>query len=304
MTMLETTSIERDPSIRFHEEGTLDAVTRWIASHDEGLAEWFKNARRAYQPDRADVAEKDRAALLLLKDADGDQDARIGLLDVGGATLEDVTAWSTWQDPRASSRSSDVEEEETQGNGGKAYMYRLFTGPARILGVRDDMRNCKGFEGPSRSVERGTPGFIPSAAAGREVPIVSFEAELEAALEPYGLTVTDLPEEVRVAVLRRQGFTLVEGVAPTGYHKGRIEADELLRKAIRHEQSTIALQRVRSTPCMTVSRSREGGRSSCPRSCRIRASRHLWCTRSRTNFPLRTTHSFRLPTEARSRRVA
>jgi hypothetical protein len=57
LPMTDLMGIERDPAIRFHEAGTLNAVTRWIASHDEGLAEWFKNSRRAYQGDRADVAE-------------------------------------------------------------------------------------------------------------------------------------------------------------------------------------------------------------------------------------------------------
>jgi hypothetical protein len=54
-------SIERDPNIKFHELGTLTSVTKWIRAHDEGVAEWLKNARRAYQPDRANVDEKQRA---------------------------------------------------------------------------------------------------------------------------------------------------------------------------------------------------------------------------------------------------
>ena len=245
MSTLETpTQIERDPSIRFHEAGTLNAVTRWIASHDEGLAEWFKNTRRAYQPDRADVQDTHRVAVLLLKDGDEGSEARMGLLDVGGATLEDVTQWSTWQDPRASRRSSALEEEETQGNGGKAYMYRLFAGAARILGVREGKRNCKGFVGDAGTVDRGTPGFIPDAAAGREVPIMSFSAEFEAALAPYGIGANDLPGPVREAALEREAFTLVEGAAPIGLYRGRIPVDELVRKAIRHEQSTIAIQQV------------------------------------------------------------
>src|SRR5438132_4597142 len=141
-------NIERNEPIRFHEQGTLDAVTRWIAAHNDGVAEWFKNVRRQYQADRANVAEEHRIAVLLLKDAKDSQPSHIGVIDVGGATLEDVTAWSTWQDPEASRRKpTGHEEEETQGNGGKAYMYRLFTGPTRILGVRDQRRNCKGFEG-------------------------------------------------------------------------------------------------------------------------------------------------------------
>src|SRR5260370_3028678 len=162
-------SIERDSRVRFHEKGTLDAVTRWIATHHDGVAEWFKNVRRQYQADRADVAPEHRVAVLILKDAKEGKPARIGVLDVGGATLEDVTAWGDrWNDPNASRRGSSLEEEETQGNGGKAYMSRLFTGPTRILGVRDDRRNCRGFEGEPGTEERGTPGWIPSVAAGRE----------------------------------------------------------------------------------------------------------------------------------------
>jgi Family of unknown function (DUF5996) len=169
---------------------------------------------------------------------------RIGVLDVGGATLEDVTAWSTWQDPEASRRASQLPEEETQGNGGKAYMYRLFDGLTRILGVKDGRRNCKGFEGPLETVERGTPGWIPNAAAGRDVEISSWKAELRDALAPYGLTFDDLPEPVRKALESRQAFTLVEGEQPCGLYKGRIDADELIERLVRHEQSTLCLEQV------------------------------------------------------------
>jgi hypothetical protein len=237
--------IERDDAIRFHEQGTLIAVTRWISSHDEGIAEWLKNVRRAYQADRAAVAEEDRCAVLLLNDANAAGPARIGLLDVGGATVEDVTAWSTWQDPEASSRSGRADEEQTQGNGGKAYMYRLFKGPACIVGVRDGKRNSKGFEGKEGTVERGTPGFVPDAASGREVPIASVEVELQRALEPYGLGPEDLPRKVLKSILRRSAFTLVEGTDPLDFFRGQIDAEDLVRKTVRHEQSTLALQQVR-----------------------------------------------------------
>src|SRR2546425_4631776 len=226
-------TIERNEGIRFHPQGTLDAVTRWIANHHDGIAEWLKNVRRQYQVDRANVREEHRVAALLLHDAKGGRPARIGVLDVGGATLEDVTAWSTWQDPQASGRGSGLEEEDTQGNGGKAYMYRLFDGPTRILGVRDRRRNCKGFDGAPGTVERGTPGWIPSLAAGRDVEISSFEAELKNALEPYSIGIDDLPPAVRTAVITRQAFTLVEGEQPIGLHKGRIAANDLIEKIIR-----------------------------------------------------------------------
>jgi len=237
-------TIERSEQIRFHEKGTLDAVTRWVAAHHEGIAEWFKNVRRQYQVDRANVADEHRVAVLLLQDSKNGKSAHIGLLDVGGATLEDVTAWSTWQDPDASRRGSELQEEETQGNGGKAYMYRLFTGPTRILGVKDRRRNCKGFEGQLDTVERGTPGWIPDLANGRDVEISSFDAEIKQALLPYNATVDGLPKTIRDAVKVRQAFTLVEGDAPIELYKGRIDAEDLIEKLVRHEQATLCLEQV------------------------------------------------------------
>ena len=237
-------SIERNEPIRFHEKGTLEAVTRWIATHHDGVSEWLKNVRRQYQVDRANVAENHRVAALLLQDARDGKPARIGVLDVGGATLEDVTAWSTWQDTAASHRGSGLQEEETQGNGGKAYMYRLFSGPARILGIRDRHRNCKGFDGEVGTVERGTPGWMPSLAAGRDIEISSFEAELRQALEPYGLTIASLPGPLRKAISARQSFTLVEGESPLSLYKGQIDADEFLAKVVRHEQSTLCFEQI------------------------------------------------------------
>jgi hypothetical protein len=237
-------SIERNEPIRFHEKGTLDAVTRWIATHHDGIAELLKNVRRQYQVDRANVGENHRVAALLLQDARDGKVARIGVLDVGGATIEDVTAWSTWQDTAASHRGSGVQEEETQGNGGKAYMYRLFAGSARILGIRGRHRNCKGFDGELGTVDRGTPGWIPNLAAGRDVEISSFEAELRHALEPYCLSIANLPGTLRTAIATRKSFTLVEGESPLGLYKGQIDTDEFVAKAVRHEQSTLCLEQV------------------------------------------------------------
>jgi hypothetical protein len=236
--------IERNEPIRFHEQGTLDAVTRWVSGHAEGIAEWLKNLRRQYQSDRADVAEADRVAAILLKDADRHGPARIGVLDVGGATLEDVTYWSTWDDPTASGRGSGAQEEQTQGNGGKAYMFRLFDGTARILGVKDNRRNCKGFEGPANTVDRGTPGWIPSLSEGRDVEVTSLDAELTLALAPYGLELDDLPATLLRSIRVRKAFTLVDGEQPTGLWKGKIDSEDIITKVLRHEQSTLCLEQV------------------------------------------------------------
>lgn len=237
-------TIERDAQIQFHELGTLHSVTRWIRDHEVGLAEWLKNVRRAYQSDRANVDEPYRVAVLLLKDADASSPARIALLDVGGATLEDVSALNVWQDPNASSRGSQVQEETTQGNGGKAYMYRMFRGLTRLLGVNDRRRNCKGFDGPADSLERGILGFIPSNAAGRDVPGCDWEHELRLALQPYDVRPNELPPIVQQALQQRQSLTLVEGVDPIDLHRGRIDADTLIERLLFHDQAVLAVQQL------------------------------------------------------------
>ncbi|HKQ48365.1 MAG TPA: hypothetical protein VJZ71_09880 [Phycisphaerae bacterium] len=238
-------SIQRDErGIHFHELGTLHSVTRWISTHPDGLAEWLKNVRRAYQADRANVAEEHRVAVILMRDSSATGPAALGMLDVGGATLEDVSAWSTWQDFTASSRGSGVIEEQTQGNGAKAYMYRLFGGRARILGIRDTKLNCKGFEGAAQSLERGIPGFIPDVAAGRELPVDSWQNQLRSALETYQLRHDELPPAVLDAIHKRRAFTLVEGLEPKDLYKGRIPED-LVQKLLRHDQATAAIEQLR-----------------------------------------------------------
>jgi hypothetical protein len=237
-------TIERDEQIRFHEKGTLSAVTRWIQGHDVGVAEWLKNTRRAYQPDRLDVDEVDRVAVVLLRDEDPHGAARIGLLDVGGVDASDLSRWSVWQDPDASRAGSTADEEQTQGNGGKAYMYRMFTGLARLLGVRNGLLNAKGFDGPEDSLERGKPGFVPTRAEGENAPIGPWQKQLDLILAPYGLQYSKLPPVVQSALKHRQSFTLVEGQQPKDLFQGRIRVDNLLQKLVRHDQSTYALEQM------------------------------------------------------------
>jgi hypothetical protein len=237
-------TIERTQPIQWHNVGTLRAATRWISGHDDGLAELLKNVRRAYQTDRLNVAVDQRASVLLFEDGDDMSPGRIAVLDVGGAMIDDVEAWSVWHDPSASNRSSGLDEEQTQGQGGKAYLFAMFDDQCRFLGINDRKRNCKGFEGPPGSEDRGTPGWIPNEAEAREVPISSTTAELNAALEPYGIDLDGLPTVVSDAIVARDAFTLVEGVAPTGMYKQRIPADDLVWKLLRHDQTAMVIEQV------------------------------------------------------------
>jgi hypothetical protein len=242
--MAKKNGIERDEGVRFHEKGTLRSVTRWITTHDQGIAELLKNSRRAYFPDRGNVKQKNWVACLMLRDKSEESGARIGLLDVGGATEEDVEKWSVWQDPQASERAATKGRiEETQGQGGKAYMFNLFKGPTRILGVCEKLRNCKGLVGEPESVARGTPGYIPDKEEGKNCAVSSFWSELDMELDQYDLTFDDLPEEVKVAIDSRQAFTLVEGVDPREYHE-RIPAETLIKRIVKNPQSLLPLEQM------------------------------------------------------------
>ena len=55
----------------------------------------------------------------------------------------------------------------------------------------------------------------------------------------------DLPKPVRDVIRSRQAFTLVEGVDPIEVYKGRIDAEDLVHKVLRHDQSTLAVQQLR-----------------------------------------------------------
>lgn len=237
--------IERDSEIRFHVEGTLKSITRWVNTHEDGIAEWLKNTRRAYCEDRTNVAPSHRIAILLLKDKDLQNESCIGLLDVGGLTLEDVESWSNWMDPHASERAATSKRiEETQGNGGKSYMYNLFEGPARILGVRDNIKNCKGFLGEPGTEERGKPGFIPSVEKGKNVKIKSFLYELAEVLENYKVNYHQLPPDLKEALEERKSFTLVEGINPKRYDE-EIPAEDLSEKIIKNPQALLPLKQLK-----------------------------------------------------------
>jgi hypothetical protein len=232
-------SIERDSHIEFDPDGTLKATTNWIGKHDEGLAELLKNVYYAYLPNRANVDVAHHIAAVLLVDSDGQSPARIGVLDCGGATLEDLKRWSVWQDQHAS-----LAEGVTQGNGGKAYLFRMFTGEGRLLGVKDGKRNCKGFEGLTGSKERGTPGFMPNVAVGCQAPVSALVAELDEVLSPYKLSHSDLPKPLFSAIQHRNAFTIAEGVAPKDLSRGKIQADELIQGTLLREQASLPVEQI------------------------------------------------------------
>jgi hypothetical protein len=86
---------------------------------------------------------------------------------------------------------------------------------------------------------------MPSVAEGREVHDVDCKNELQRALVPYGLEFDDLPAEFKRVFERRQRFTLVEGENPVDFFRGRIDAQNLIQKVLRHDQTMLAVQQTK-----------------------------------------------------------
>jgi hypothetical protein len=61
-------------------------------------------------------------------------------------------------------------------------------------------------------------------------------------LEPYDITLAELPKDLQTALREREAFTLVEGVDPAETYKGRIDVEDLVGRILRHDQATLAVQ--------------------------------------------------------------
>ena len=235
----EELKIERR-KIKFHPLGTLKSLTQWVNRHEDGYPELIKNVRAVYS--RLKLDEKYKVALLLFKDKDKNGPARLGLLDVGGATKEDLDRWSLWQDPEASARGEE-KEEETQGNGGKAYMYKLFEGSAYIMGIKDNLKNCMGYIGQRSSQERGEEGYIPDKKTAENFKISRWEDELLSELQKFGTDIASIPTSVRDAIYDRKSFTIIVGEDPIDWENKDIKM--FLKRIIRQPQSTLAIEQVK-----------------------------------------------------------
>ena len=155
------------------------------------------------------------------------------------AQLSTISRWSVWQDQRASRVDG-----ATQGNGGKAYLFRMFSGEARLLGVREGKRSCKAFEGAPDSSERGTPGFMPNVASGRQAPVSSLLAELDDVLKPYRLSRIDLPMPLLSAIHRSRRFHHLGRCCPQDFWRGRIAGEDLIQSTLLHEQAAFVIEQV------------------------------------------------------------
>jgi hypothetical protein len=200
------------------------------------LPEWIKNSSDMYA--RRNAAPDESVIVALLGDAKaGTAMARVGCLDFGGMSTQDIeTRFRQWADPNASAGGEKV--EGGHGNGGKCYMAQLFSSHALIHTVQAGRGNRYGFKAGSF-----IPGYFPSKAEGRGFVVADAEAELNAALKPFGIGLADLPEASQAAFAKSGNFTLVMGVGAKHLNKGKIPAAKWVEALEGHQQMIRSIDR-------------------------------------------------------------
>jgi virulence-associated protein VagC len=231
---METIAFEQDDKVEVHQEGAIKLICNPYNSHEAGLPEWIKNSSDMYARTNAEASHA--VIAVLLKDGKAGAPAMVACLDFGGMTTADIeTKFRNWADPHASG-SGDV--EGGHGNGGKCYMTQLFSSQAYIHTVKGGRGNRYGFKGGSV-----TPGYFPSKAEGRGYLVADPAVELNEALAPFGLTVTDLPKSAIEAFQASESFTMVNGVGAKHLSKNRIPAAKWVDALTGHQQMIRSIQR-------------------------------------------------------------
>lgn len=235
---MSTVDFSPDDSVHVHEEGAIRLICSQFRSHEDGLPEWIKNSSDMYR--RTEASPDDSVILVLLKDGRRGHPAVVGCLDFGGMTTADIERkFRNWADPEAA-RSDGAVVEGGHGNGGKCYMTQLFESHSYLHTLHAGRGNRYGFRGGS-----AVPGYFPSRTEGRGYSIEDADAELNAALEPFVLRISDLPHAAQAAWATRKGFTLVLGVGAKALTRARIPSAKWIENLQGHQQMVQSIQRNR-----------------------------------------------------------
>ena len=231
-------SFSPDENVHVHEEGAIKLLCAPFRSHEDGLPEWIKNSSDMYR--RMDAGPEESVILVLLKDGNRSEPALVGCLDFGGMTTANIEKqFRNWADPDAAG-TMEQGVEGGHGNGGKCYMTQMFASHALIHTLCEGRGNRYGFKAGSVK-----PGYFPSLEKGRGYPVDDSEAELAAALKPFGLSAATLPTSARALWNERQSFTLVLGVGAKALSRHRIPHRTWVETLQGHQQMIQAIQRNR-----------------------------------------------------------
>lgn len=241
-TDVDKTLYTPDDDIQIHERNAIALLCSPFQSHEAGLPEWPKNAADAYIRNCTD--QDGRVIVVLLRNGSGNRPSMIGCLDFSGMSSETIEkSFRQWADPEAAaqgSSSSDGTIQGGHGNGGKCYMTQMFTDRAYLYSVSNGLGCQYGTVAGSAQF-----GYFPDRQTGRDFAVADLETELNKALEPLGLNVSDLPKDAQTALAAGSGFTLFAGFGARDYPT-RLPVKELLGVLEGHTQMLMTLKLCRT----------------------------------------------------------
>jgi len=219
-----------DLKVQVHKENALRLLCAPFKSHEAGMPEWIKNSSDAYI--RLGSSTKKNQIVILFQDGSKKAPGMIGCLDFVGMSTEDIEKkFAYWADPEASGGDSSG-VEGGHGNGGKCYMTTMFTSHAYIHSFTGNRGNRYGFINGNF-----IPGYFPSTDTdGRGYEVSNSYQELEEALKPFNLKVTDLPKNALALFDERHSFTLVLGVGPSGYERRKLPSKKWIELLLGRQQ--------------------------------------------------------------------
>ena len=209
------------------DDGFLDLIGREFATHEQGLAEWLKNAADATLA--SGLAARSRRVFLCFADGQVRRPPIFECVDFVGMTLEEIERrFKPWG--RLSEPGEGCRRYGGYGIGGKFYMRQMFASSYLITYLQDrlsvfgfDQNRRYGYAHGYRNRLMSPSGAIGFAGIG---PLVEI-AELKDAFASG-----------------RGGFSVLRGVGPREI-EGKIDVDSLCHRLRNHPQAHRPLKSLR-----------------------------------------------------------
>ncbi|MBW2058563.1 MAG: hypothetical protein JRJ26_13805 [Deltaproteobacteria bacterium] len=207
------------PEKNVFDDGFLDLIGREFATHEQGLAEWVKNAADAVL--EAGLNPGVETIFLDFTDGTDGRPPVFGCIDFVGMTMESIESafkpWGRWRSgERVSGRYGGY------GMGGKFYMRQMFAS-SYLIGYARGLINVFGFN------EEHAYGYAEGYRNRRVDPA---EALLLAGVD----SMAGIAGVKDAVVSGERGFSAFRGVGPKGV-EGRIDVESLCAALRDHPQA-------------------------------------------------------------------
>jgi hypothetical protein len=221
------TDLRIRPQKNVIDDGFLDLIGREFTTHEQGLAEWLKNAADAVLA--GGLAPRPERVFLRFTDGRVRDPSVFECVDFVGMTLEDIeTSFKPWG--KLSQSDERLGYYGGYGIGGKFYMRQMFES-SHLIAYAQSRLNVFGFE-PSH--------FYGYAWGYRNRPMDPHDALRFAGIDPLA----EMAGLRKAVVTGDRGFSVVRGIRPRGIGK-RIDVEDLWERLRNHPQAQRPLRALR-----------------------------------------------------------